>query len=565
MSYKALLFCPDEKTARTVTQVLTDLDFQVEPSNEPFATVKKLTAEHFDAIVVDCENEQNATLLFKSARNSELNQASLSIAVVEGQAGVAKAFRIGANLVLTKPINVEQSKGTIRVARGLLRKSESTRLAATSAKADQAAQSALPGPHSLSPTLSDSVPSASFELENEPQPRLEPTEAAFLESMPDPTADLTRPSVASPEKANPWQLISRPMAGALRTAADATAHSELLSSSEISASPVSPMPLAGAGAAAAPAKQRPSSRETIDASQLELPSFASATEKPRPVSSSERSGGIRPIVIAAVILLAAALGYVGFTKFQRGLPSSTLQKAAPQPQAQTAQPQAVQPPTPQAAATSPEPTASTGSDLPIDSTATNAPSAAPITSSPAKETSVPKAKKSMIASTKSDPDSDENSDEDAGGPTAIVVKRGASTPAQQRPVEQPAETTAPELNVAQDSPNDTISDLVNVSPTVPKAAQTLKISQGISQGLLIKKVAPLYPQQALQMKIQGPVELAATISKEGNITNLKRISGDAILGRAAMDAVKQWKYKPYYLDSQPVEIQTQITVVFKLP
>jgi len=171
----------------------------------------------------------------------------------------------------------------------------------------------------------------------------------------------------------------------------------------------------------------------------------------------------------------------------------------------------------------------------------------------------------MIASTKSDPDSDENSDEDASGPTAIVVKRGASTPAQQRPVEQPAETTAPELNVAQDSPNDTISDLVNVSPTVPKAAQTLKISQGISQGLLIKKVAPLYPQQALQMKIQGPVELAATISKEGNITNLKRISGDAILGRAAMDAVKQWKYKPYYLDSQPVEIQTQITVVFKLP
>src|SRR5947209_12738354 len=78
--------------------------------------------EHFDAIVVDCDNEQNATLLFKSARNSNSNQASLAVAVVEGQAGVAKAFRIGANLVLTKPINVEQAKGTLRVARGLLRK-----------------------------------------------------------------------------------------------------------------------------------------------------------------------------------------------------------------------------------------------------------------------------------------------------------------------------------------------------------------------------------------------------------------------------------------------------------
>src|SRR5579872_1053356 len=124
MKYNALIFCPDEKTARVVTQVLTDLEFRVEPCNEPFAAVKKLMAEHFDAIVVDCDSEQNAALLFKSAHNSGSNQSSLAVAVVEGQAGVAKAFRIGANLVLTKPINVEQSKGTLRVARGLLRKTD---------------------------------------------------------------------------------------------------------------------------------------------------------------------------------------------------------------------------------------------------------------------------------------------------------------------------------------------------------------------------------------------------------------------------------------------------------
>ena len=124
MGYQALVFCPDEKTARTVTQVLTELEFAVEACTEPFAAVKKLMGQHFDAIVVDCDNEQNATLLFKSARNSSSNQTSLAVAVVEGQAGVAKAFRIGANLVLTKPINIEQAKGTVRVARGLLRKSE---------------------------------------------------------------------------------------------------------------------------------------------------------------------------------------------------------------------------------------------------------------------------------------------------------------------------------------------------------------------------------------------------------------------------------------------------------
>src|ERR1022692_367300 len=146
MGYQALLFCPDEKTARTVTQVLSELEFNVEACTEPFAAVKKLMGQHFDAVVVDCDNEQNATLLFKSARNSTSNHASLAVAVVEGQAGVAKAFRIGANLVLTKPVNVEQAKGTLRVARGLLRKSEATKPATGAAitTAKPAAPAAAP-------------------------------------------------------------------------------------------------------------------------------------------------------------------------------------------------------------------------------------------------------------------------------------------------------------------------------------------------------------------------------------------------------------------------------------
>src|SRR6201988_3280594 len=146
MGYTALLFCPDEKTARTVTQVLSELEFAVEACAEPFAAVKKLMGQHFDAVVVDCDNEQNATLLFKSARNSTSNQTSLAVAVVEGQAGVAKAFRIGANLVLTKPINIEQAKGTLRVARGLLRKSEPAKAGAPAIPAAATSKPAGPKP-----------------------------------------------------------------------------------------------------------------------------------------------------------------------------------------------------------------------------------------------------------------------------------------------------------------------------------------------------------------------------------------------------------------------------------
>src|SRR5579862_2740926 len=175
MSYQALLFCPDEKTARTVTQVLGELDFAVVACTEPFAAVKKLMGERFDAVVVDCENEQNATLLFKSARSAANNQGALAVAVVEGQAGVAKAFRIGANLVLTRPINIEQAKGTLRVARGLLRKGDPTKPAATAVMPAAAVKPALsrPVPKPV-PPLKPAVPATA----TTPRPTVPPVKPA---------------------------------------------------------------------------------------------------------------------------------------------------------------------------------------------------------------------------------------------------------------------------------------------------------------------------------------------------------------------------------------------------
>src|SRR5262245_32296113 len=124
MSYQALLFYSDEKTARVLMQVLDELDFSVEPDSEPFAAVKTLMLQRFDIIIVDCDDDQNASLLFKSARNSETNNDAVAIAITKGQAGIAQAFRLGASLILTKPLNVEQVKSTLRTARAALRKTE---------------------------------------------------------------------------------------------------------------------------------------------------------------------------------------------------------------------------------------------------------------------------------------------------------------------------------------------------------------------------------------------------------------------------------------------------------
>jgi len=112
-----------------------------------------------------------------------------------------------------------------------------------------------------------------------------------------------------------------------------------------------------------------------------------------------------------------------------------------------------------------------------------------------------------------------------------------------------------------------IGGIISSTPVaVPKVAtpQRVRVSQGVSQGLLIKKVKPPYPPLARQARIQGQVLLQAEISKDGSIQNLRLISGHPMLAPSAIEAVKQWRYKPYYLNGEPVEVETQITVIFSL-
>jgi TonB family protein len=586
MKYNALLFCPDDKTARVVTQVLTDLEFRVEPCNEPFAAVKKLMAEHFDAIVVDCDSEQNAALLFKSAHNSGSNQSSLAVAVVEGQAGVAKAFRIGANLVLTKPINVEQSKGTLRVARGLLRKTDATKPASAppavqspprpvtniDAKRLSAPQIPEQRPASLPmqppPSPIPSVSASLFEVDADLGPKPDSTEAALLESMPDPA-----PTSATTRE-YPWQPISKPaaepMATALRRAAEATGRSEvespatrktLPSSASISEprSYTSSMS-SGQAAATAPAKISPKTEEVAEMPQVDAPAFASlGSASDEPTSG----GGKKTILIAAAVVVAvAAGGYVGWTKLHPA-------DAAPTTQTVTAPPRTVPVQVPPASAGPSSPAAAQGA------TVTTAPSRQdnelPIEMGPditlsTTDTHPPAPKKStpIIA-----PNTVVRIPAEEPAQAPLVVKNEVSNPAPATPAQQDATPAPPpaSLDGASNANDQALSGIMsNTGANLPRQpAQTVKVSQGVSQGLLVKSVQPVYPQTARQMRVQGSVELLANIGKDGSITAVKVLSGPTVLSRAAIDAVKQWQYKPYYLNDLPVEIQTQITVNFKLP
>ncbi len=100
-------------------------------------------------------------------------------------------------------------------------------------------------------------------------------------------------------------------------------------------------------------------------------------------------------------------------------------------------------------------------------------------------------------------------------------------------------------------------------PARPAAVRPLLISH-LAEANLLRRVHPIYPAIARQAGVQGIVELRAIISKTGIIENLVVVSGHPMLSAAAIEAVKQWRYRPYLLNNEPVEVETEITVNFLL-
>jgi TonB family protein len=102
-------------------------------------------------------------------------------------------------------------------------------------------------------------------------------------------------------------------------------------------------------------------------------------------------------------------------------------------------------------------------------------------------------------------------------------------------------------------------------PSLLSTLEPVSLPEDLAQKLLLQKVAPSYPEQAVRSGLQGPVVLQAWIAKDGTVRDLKLVRGYLVLGQAAYQAVKQWRYKPYLLNGRAVEAQTFITVDFKLP
>ena len=130
---------------------------------------------------------------------------------------------------------------------------------------------------------------------------------------------------------------------------------------------------------------------------------------------------------------------------------------------------------------------------------------------------------------------------------ALVTVGAASRPTPQQSQEQAKSSAAQSETVRQ-----------------PDLPQRVRVSQAVEKGLCLKRAAPKYPRKARNKGIQGTVLLQVIISKTGDVTTIELISGEPLLAAAAIDAVKQWKYKPYLLQGNPVEIDTQVQLNFTL-
>jgi len=121
MSLRALVLCSDEKIMRVLRRVLSDLEIGVEHCTDADSTARRLTRQRFEAVIVDCHDEEVAAQVLKSVRSAPCNKHAIAVAIIDGRKAVRSAFALGAHFVLYEPVSSERAKASFRAARALMK------------------------------------------------------------------------------------------------------------------------------------------------------------------------------------------------------------------------------------------------------------------------------------------------------------------------------------------------------------------------------------------------------------------------------------------------------------
>ena len=601
MATRAFLLCGDEKAVQAVTQILDELEVSFEHSSEPAFSLKRLATQRFDLLIVDCDNVQNATQVFNSARASSLNKASIAIAIVEGKAGVPNAFRLGASLVLTKPVALEQVRNTLRTGIGMTRK-EAQELKAPAPTvptvvAPTAVISSTPSPV-VTPPVSPAtvVPTTAVPTPAVNRPAASPavlTPVAPKQPAPTPVrppapvAETPKPTTpAPPAPAKPVVAATPANPPAVSTEQKKTAVgtvNEPKMEPTVSTPALAKASAAGVGANSASARNfdavfaTPSTPEKSEKAKGDLkssptkltaenpkhagtsvlsivdplaeedaldpvrdhgvPSFGALGTQSFAGMESPKSSRGKGVWIAALVLVLLAGGSYGAWLTQPGFRKlieweylNVMSKIG----TAHAQPQTVPAVTPVSAPTA--------ASAPADGQAADA--------------STTGIESQTVATNAT-----------SSAPSSTPGAQASSTPT------DTATKTAAALQTAKQdtTPNHANPSLVAASASVPPTAASkpssdlLEVPEDYADDQVVHRVHPSYPKQARVRKLHGAVVLQAIINKQGKVDSLQLVSGDPLLAQAAADAVKQWRYKPYWHNGEASDFQTRITVDFKQP
>jgi protein TonB len=528
--------------------------------------VQRMSQAIYDAILVDWDQEQDAIRLLKTAREQKTTSQALNLALVQNDKDLPRALQHGANSAIRKPIDSRQAKDTLSTARDLIlsRRSEQK----TKEERAAAAQAALAAAAAEVPVDNDEppAPKTGFLAQTAPRSAFDAAESTEPQVLPnEPPQEHVAQASAQLQAADPEPEVPQPPQ---QKRWDEKPKSQAIPSVEVGAS---------------------ENHTSQDSTRVfsSLPEEESA----EPFSHQARQSRPRYWIFALVgcLLIAAVLwvwapgdSYLGrisslFHSLSRSAPAAASQAAT----TVTNAPAAVleQPPPPAAEPPSaPEDTPATGEPGPIESSEGD-----PGNLQVIETKSIPKPGAQQPATTDAPPEPAQAQPETTvpsqpASNQALTpsVATFSSTPPPPQPafvpVTNPQTRPAMPVHETPGAPSAGRSGVIipDSLKAAPAQAPVNTVDSGvvpeeISRGLVVNRVEPLYPAQALAQRLEGTVILQVWVARDGSVQDVKLMRGNFALARAAFDAVRQWRFKPYAPNGRPVDFQTIVTLNFKYP
>jgi protein TonB len=563
MPLRCLLFASDEATAQSLSRVITELEMEGEHCRKALEAVERLTTHPFQIVIADWDDEPEASFLLKTARELKAAQRPLTLAIIKDEATVPKALQAGANSVLRKPIVHSQVKDTLGTARDLLRAKlepatskpqvsrASTAVAAAAAPALAPHQAVRAGEF-VQPAASDlktAEPPRGAPRQLQPKPRL----GIDAESSPRHRSDLhtasdrlhkSDPPASAPNLQEPAKSSAKLRKILLAAALVLTGggaylkvpralwrqNLHLLYAQAVHSGYVwlNPQPAAPPQIAA-----HENFGQAGDEYKLPIPeNIPDATTDPSQIH-------VLPVVDPTAKPTNGPLGNSGPNQIEPGNTGPTDQE--PNGQIQPAQTQSAQ---------------VRGEENPAPLTQTP-PDNQPVGVSPGNGSGLSSPVASPPQQLSSNP----------SNPPAPSIRTPTPPAPQSHPQGHP--TTVP---TGARIPRSLQSQSAAMTPaaggTKPAEAAMPSIGpvdlpESAARALLAQQVEPTYPESARASRQQGTVVLQVLIGRDGAVEEVKFLQGSLAFARAAIDAVKQWHFKPYSFNGRPTVARTTLTLIFK--